>query len=60
MSSKENPFVAIAGVCGGILIPLVAIILIFAKESAWLIAPIAASMAVMGIFLGYFESKRGE
>ena len=42
MDSKENPFVAIAAVCGGIMVPLVAVILIFAKEQAWVAVPIAA------------------
>ena len=60
MDSKENPFVAIAAVCGGIMVPLVAVILIFAKEQAWVAVPIAAAMAVMGIFLGYFASKKNQ
>ena len=56
--AHKDPFVGIAGTCGGIMIPLIAIILIFAKDEAWVIVPVAASMAVMGIFLGYFASKK--
>ncbi|MBW8002883.1 MAG: hypothetical protein FVQ80_12820 [Planctomycetes bacterium] len=60
MECKDNPFVAIAAVCGGMMVASVAIILIFAKDAAWVAAPIAASLAVMGIFLGYFASKKNQ
>ncbi len=55
----KNPFVGIAGAIGGILIAIVAIFLIFAKEWSGILVPIAISMCVMGIFLGYFATKKG-
>ena len=58
MANEKNPVVAIAGVCGGVMIPIVVLVGIFAKENIWVLAPIAGAMAVMGIFLGYFASKR--
>ena len=57
MANEKNPVVAIAGVCGGVMIPIVVLVGIFAKENIWVLAPIAGAMAVMGIFLGYFSSK---
>ena len=59
MANEKNPIVAVAAVCGGIMVPIVAVVLIFASEQAWVLAPIAIAIAVMGIFLGYFASKRG-
>ena len=59
MEGEKNPLVPIAGVCGGIMIAITAVVAIFAKEQAWVLIPIAMSLAVMGIFLGYFSSKKG-
>ena len=59
MTNTKNPVVAIAGVCGGIMVPIVAVVLVFAKDQAWVLAPVAIAIAVMGIFLGYFASKKG-
>ena len=59
MANEKNPIVAIAAVCGGIMIPIIAVVLIFAKEQAWVLTPIVISITVMGIFLGYFTSKKG-
>ena len=58
MPSEKNPIVAVAAVCGGVMIPIVAVVLIFAEEQAWVLTPIAIAIAVMGIFLGYFASKK--
>jgi len=59
MANEKNPVVAIAAVCGGVMIPIAAVVLIFAREQAWVLTPIAISIAIMGIFLGYFASKKG-
>ncbi len=59
MANERNPIVAIAAVCGGIMVPITAVVLIFAREQAWVLTPIAIAIAVMGIFLGYFVSKKG-
>ena len=57
MASEKNPLVGVAGVCVGAIIAIVAIVVAGAKESAWVLAPIAAAIAAMGIFLGYFASR---
>jgi len=59
MANEKNPIVAIAAVCGGVMIPIAAVVLIFAKEQAWVLTLIAIAIAVMGVFLGYFASKKG-
>jgi hypothetical protein len=59
MANERNPIVAIAAVCGGVMVPIAAVVLIFAREEAWVLTPIAIAIAVMGIFLGYFVSKKG-
>ncbi len=59
MANEKDPVISIAAVCGGVLIPIVAVVLIFAREQAWVLALIAGAIAVMGIFLGYFASKKG-
>jgi hypothetical protein len=63
MESSKNGdckglIVAVAAVCGGVMIPIAAVVLIFARECAYVLPPIAIAMAVMGIFLGYFASKK--
>ena len=58
MANEKNPIVSIAAVCGGVIIPIAAVVLIFAKQEAWILAPIAMAIAIMGIFLGYFASKK--
>ncbi len=55
---NEDSMVKIAGTCGGILVAIVVIVAIFAPERAEVLGPVAASIALMGIFLGYFVSKR--
>ena len=59
MANEKNPIVAISAVCGGVMIPIAAVVLIFAKEQAWVLTLIAIAIAVMGVFLGYFASKKG-
>lgn len=58
MTEDKNPMAGIAGVIGGTTIAMIALVLIFSPVNAWVIAPIVASMAVLGIFLGYFASKK--
>jgi len=57
MENDKNQIVSIAAVCGGVMIPIAALVLIFAKEHTQVLTQIAMAMAVMGIFLGYFASK---
>jgi hypothetical protein len=58
MENNKGPIVAIAGVCGGVMVPIAVVVLIFAREQASVLVPIAIAIAVMGIFLGYFASKK--
>ncbi|HUW18022.1 MAG TPA: hypothetical protein VMW16_01820 [Sedimentisphaerales bacterium] len=58
MANDKDPIIAIAGICGGVMIPIAAVVLIFAREQAWVLIPIAIAISVMGIFLGYFASKK--
>ena len=58
MANGKNPIVAIAALCGGVMIAIAALVLIFASEWASILSPIAIAIAVMGIFLGYFASKK--
>lgn len=50
--------VKIAGTIGGLLITIVVLVLIFAKEQAPILVPIAISMCVMGVLLGYFAKRK--
>ena len=56
MPNEKNPTVAIAGICAGIMAPIVFLVLVFAEDQAWVLAPITMAIAVMGIFLGYFTT----
>ncbi len=58
MSEEKNPFVGIGASLGGISVAIVAIVLIFASSQAWVLAPVIGSLALLGIFLGYFASKK--
>ncbi|MEM7813950.1 MAG: hypothetical protein QW548_03565 [Candidatus Aenigmatarchaeota archaeon] len=55
---KEADFAGIGASLAGIFVPVVLFVTLFARESAWVLAPIAAAFAAMGIALGYFASKR--
>ena len=54
----KNPFVGIAGAIGGIYLVIVVLFLAMAEQWAGLLVPIAVAMCIMGIFLGYFASKK--
>ena len=53
----KNQFVSIASSVGGITLAMVAVILVFANDHAWLVAPVVACMAFMGTMLGFFAKK---
>jgi len=57
---KGNPVVGIASVIGGISLCIVAVIAIFAKDQLSVAPWIVAALAVMGIALGFFASKRSK
>jgi hypothetical protein len=54
---KGNPFVGIASVVGAISLCIVVIITILAKDQLSVAAWIVATLAIMGIGLGFFASK---
>lgn len=54
----ENPQVRIAGAIGGTLIAMILAVVIFAQSSAWVIAPLAGFMSLLGIMLGYFSRNK--
>ena len=60
MAKKEDKdtFVGIAGSIGGISIVIVLFVMLFNSTQAWILAPVIGSLALMGIFLGYFASKK--
>jgi len=53
-----NPFIGIAGSIGGISVGVVALVAIFATDHMAAAAWIVGALAIMGIALGYFASKR--
>ncbi len=56
----DDVSVEIAGTVGGISIGAIAVIAIFASDSIWIAAPVVASLAILGIALGYFNYKKTE
>lgn len=56
--TKEDQSLAIAASLGGMSTGIVALCLIFAKDQAWILVPIIISLSTMGIFLGFFSSKK--
>ncbi len=55
---KGNPFVAIAGVIGGISVAIVAITAIFANQHFAVVPWLIGALAAMGIFLGFMAGKK--
>jgi len=55
---SKDPCVAIGASLGGIYIVIVALFLIFAKQSANLLVPIIGFFTILGIFLGAFATKQ--
>ncbi len=54
---SDNPFVGIARVVGAFSFLIVTLVVIFASEQAWVIAPVIGALALMGVVLGHFASK---
>lgn len=50
--------VKIAGAIGGLLIPIFALVLIFAQDQAGILVPITIAMCVMGVLLGFFSKHK--
>lgn len=53
----DSPFVTISVSIAAITVALVAVVLIFSKEDAYILPFLVGSLAVMGIFMGYFASN---
>ena len=56
--AKDNDIVGIAPALGGIFIPVVLFVLIFAREDAWILVPVAFAFALLGIGVAYFASMQ--
>jgi hypothetical protein len=54
----KNPLVGIAGVVSVMLVAITLCLAIFAKEQVWVLTIIAPCLAVMGILLGHFASRK--
>lgn len=54
---EENVFARITKVITQLSIAIVAIVVVFSPENAWVLGPIIGSLAIMAIALGYFASK---
>lgn len=54
---EENVFAKITKVITQLCVAIVAIIVIFSPDNAWVLGPIIGSLSIMGIALGYFASK---
>ena len=57
-NENKNPFVGIAASTVALMIPIVALIVIFAPAQAWVLAVIAAVFAFMAIRLGRFAADK--
>lgn len=55
--TDKNDVIGIAPALAGIFIPIVLFVLLFAKESAWILVPIAFALALLGIGVAYFAVK---
>jgi len=55
---KGNPFVAIAGIVGGISVAIVAVIALFAKDQLMLAPWVVGVLALMGAILGAMARKK--
>jgi hypothetical protein len=57
IEKEENVFSKITKVITQLCVGIVAIVVVFSPDNAWVLGPIIGSLAVMGISLGYFASK---
>ena len=56
--SEKNPFVAIGASLGGIILVMVILTMILAKESFALLIPIVWAIVVLGIVMGAYAYKK--
>ncbi len=54
---QENVFAKITKTITQLCVGIVAIVVVFAPDTAWVLGPIIGSLSIMGIALGYFASK---
>ena len=57
---EPPPYVGIAAVVGGITIGMIAMILLWAEGSEWIVVPVVAFMSLFGSVLGYYAGKNNE
>jgi crotonobetainyl-CoA:carnitine CoA-transferase CaiB-like acyl-CoA transferase len=59
MSEKKgDPFVAIAGIIGGISLAIVVLIAVLARDQLMVATWVVAVLALMGVFLGAMAAKK--
>lgn len=56
-SKEESVFARITKVIMQLSVAIVAIVVVFSPENAWVLGPIIGSLSIMAIALGYFASK---
>lgn len=57
-SYNSNPYMGIAAVIGGLTLIMIALIVLFVPDSSWIIVPVVIFMALLGMSLGKFASKK--
>lgn len=58
IQKSENNLVGIVAICASMMIPIIAVVLIFASAAAWILVPIAICLTVMACFVGILEIIR--
>ena len=58
MAKEKNHFVEISASTGGIILGALALILIFAKDQAWVAVPVSGFLVILGIVMGYLAVKK--
>jgi hypothetical protein len=57
--NEKSPFVAITSITGGILLSILAVFMIFAKEVMAAVVPtVVWGLVVLGIVMGFFAYKK--
>lgn len=58
IKKNENALVGIVAICATMMIPIIAVVLIFASAAAWILVPITICLTVMACFVGILEIIR--
>ena len=58
MEDRNKTLMKIASSIGGITMVMVIMVLVFAKQELWILAPIVGFMSLFGVCMGYFVTKK--